>query len=276
MCLRGLASLTGLVFATAASAAAQTTLIDDFESGPSAAGWKFVDLGAPKISATGGNPGHYCTSGAFFATEPRARTGKGISSPFVGDLRARGVTNMSVDAKTDIGGTASDRFTLILIKSNDPNTTDDDDFAYFIGPVIPLAGAGWKHFEFAIPSASTAALPPGWTGGSGSDPNHFAAGVDWNDVITHVDRTMFAWRRPGILGQPSQWVLGIDNASVTYTAAPEPCQGDLDGDDDVDQSDLAILLGFYLSGPGGDLDGDGDTDQSDLAILLGKYLEPCP
>jgi hypothetical protein len=47
--------------------------------------------------------------------------------------------------------------------------------------------------------------------------------------------------------------------------------GDLDGDGDVDQSDLGILLASYLVDDGGDVDGDGDTDQSDLGILLANY-----
>jgi glucose/arabinose dehydrogenase/plastocyanin len=48
-------------------------------------------------------------------------------------------------------------------------------------------------------------------------------------------------------------------------------RGDLDGDGDVDQADLGILLAAYNSGDGGDLDGDGDTDQADLGILLANY-----
>jgi hypothetical protein len=50
-----------------------------------------------------------------------------------------------------------------------------------------------------------------------------------------------------------------------------PCSGDLDGDGDTDQSDLAILLGAYDSTCRGDLDADGDTDQSDLGILTADY-----
>jgi hypothetical protein len=52
--------------------------------------------------------------------------------------------------------------------------------------------------------------------------------------------------------------------------------GDLDGDRDVDLSDLAILLAHYPTASGaayedGDLDGDGDVDLSDLAALLAVY-----
>ncbi len=50
--------------------------------------------------------------------------------------------------------------------------------------------------------------------------------------------------------------------------------GDLDGDGDVDQADLGILLGDWGCTGGdcaGDVDGDGDTDQADLGALLASY-----
>jgi hypothetical protein len=76
--------------------------------------------------------------------------------------------------------------------------------------------------------------------------------------------------------------LGV-SADADGDGVPDECQepalpGDLDGDDDVDQSDLGILLADYgcISEKvgkkcKGDVDGDGDTDQSDLGILLANY-----
>jgi hypothetical protein len=49
------------------------------------------------------------------------------------------------------------------------------------------------------------------------------------------------------------------------------CEGDLDGDGDTDQADLATLIASFGSDAGGDLDGDGDTDQADLALLLSSF-----
>ena len=54
----------------------------------------------------------------------------------------------------------------------------------------------------------------------------------------------------------------------------EPIVGDLNGDGEVNLSDLAELLGHYGCTGGNcpaDLDGDGDTDVSDLAALLANY-----
>ncbi len=59
------------------------------------------------------------------------------------------------------------------------------------------------------------------------------------------------------------------------------CPGDLDGDNDIDLTDLAQLLGNYGMTSGavyedGDLDEDGDVDLADLAALLAVYGTTCP
>jgi probable HAF family extracellular repeat protein len=56
-----------------------------------------------------------------------------------------------------------------------------------------------------------------------------------------------------------------------FLLTPILVPGDLDGDGDVDQADLGILLSCYGQSDCGDLDGDGDTDQADLGILLANY-----
>jgi len=58
------------------------------------------------------------------------------------------------------------------------------------------------------------------------------------------------------------------------------CPGDLDGDGDIDLSDLAQLLSNYGATSGtmpwdGDVDCDGDVDLSDLAALLAVYGQTC-
>jgi hypothetical protein len=66
----------------------------------------------------------------------------------------------------------------------------------------------------------------------------------------------------------------VDMGAYEYgDTGPQPCPGDLDGDQDVDQSDLGMLLAMWQAGDGGDLDCDGTTDQTDLGILLALWGE---
>ena len=88
-----------------------------------------------------------------------------------------------------------------------------------------------------------------------------------------------------------QWTMGptytggacgwnIDDIEILGVELGTPCPGDLDGDNDVDITDLAQLLANYGESGGvtysdGDLDGDGDVDLADLAALLGVYGSAC-
>jgi FG-GAP-like repeat/FG-GAP repeat len=56
---------------------------------------------------------------------------------------------------------------------------------------------------------------------------------------------------------------------------PDACLGDLDGDRDIDQNDLGILLAAYEVDDGGDIDGDGVTGQPDLGLLLANFGRVC-
>lgn len=62
---------------------------------------------------------------------------------------------------------------------------------------------------------------------------------------------------------------------VHFLLVPD-CPGDLDGDFDVDLSDLGAVLTAYGVSSDGDLDGDGDTDLADLGSVLATYGLPCP
>jgi hypothetical protein len=71
----------------------------------------------------------------------------------------------------------------------------------------------------------------------------------------------------------------IVDMGATEFAGSAGCLGDLDGDNDVDLADLAVMLAdFGCAGGGcaGDLDGDGDTDLTDLSTQLSLFGTVCP
>jgi hypothetical protein len=82
-------------------------------------------------------------------------------------------------------------------------------------------------------------------------------------------------------GEDGRW--GTRFGSFTFTVA-EPCEGDFDGDGDVDGTDLAVFAadfgrtncGIPTTCPG-DFNNDGDVDGSDLAIFAADFgRTDCP
>lgn len=70
----------------------------------------------------------------------------------------------------------------------------------------------------------------------------------------------------------------LDGPAALLIAPVVDCPGDVDGDNDVDLTDLASLLtNFGASGSGlpGDIDGDDDVDLTDLATLLTNFGLTC-
>jgi hypothetical protein len=82
-------------------------------------------------------------------------------------------------------------------------------------------------------------------------------------------------------------LTGAPGFSVSYTptrviltATTAGLAADVDGDCDVDISDLTLLLSHYGTTSGathamGDVDGDGDVDLSDLTVLLSQFGMAC-
>ena len=113
-------------------------------------------------------------------------------------------------------------------------------------PIAEQIDAGvWEHRSFDLSDAS----PPIAT-------------------ITRVQLGSVGW----------SYDVAFDNVSLTVD---EPCLGDLDGNGQIDLTDLSIVLANFGTSSGatpedGDLNGDGDVDLEDLAQILALFGTSCP
>jgi len=214
---------TALLLLAASHVARAQTFVDTFEGGVNSAGWTFNSQSPDIVEPAGGNPGAWLHNPGLDTFAPILTNTIGTPSLFTGNLRARQVTSIGVDARTDAAtfGAGGRQFSILLRNiRGTPNDPDDDDYAYFVGPLVPQVGEGWKSFNFNIPSQDTSAVPAGWSGGHAGDPENFRPGVTWNDVITNVDSVEFWWLHPAFFAIFQQWDVGVDNVRVT--AIPEP------------------------------------------------------
>lgn len=266
-----------MTVALAAAPAAADTTMDDFEAGVNLAGWTIG--GGGSINPAGGNPGAWFERTGLDTFAPIARTDDATTSPFVGDFRDMGVTQITFDARTDFTSfSPPEGFQMSILLRDTKGTADvvDDDYAYFAGPDVPLPGEGWLSYTFEIPSASTDAVPEGWTGGWFGDAEGFRPGVDWNDVVTSVDRVEIWWIHPAFFAIFQQWDVGLDNIAITIDVV-EPCV-DVDADGMTGITELLGLLAAWgTADPTYDIapdSPDGLVDIQDLLALLAVW-GPC-
>jgi hypothetical protein len=194
--------------------------VDTFENGVNIGSWSF-GTGNGLIEPTGGNPGAFYHDDFIDSFAPQASTEWGSTSPFVGDFRSNGVSQISVDFQLfRVDFSAAERpLTLLLREDNGtPNDFDDDWGAYVKHPeFVPQVGECWKHFEFNFDS-SVYSLPAGWMT-IAFGPNSPAT-PDWNQIITDVDQLTFFWGDPEFFYIFQGWDIGMDNVSIN--AVPEP------------------------------------------------------
>ena len=130
------------------------------------------------------------------------------------------MTLLAFDARTDdtdFGNGTGFSMSIVLRDTKGTPEVNDDDYAYFVGPNVPLVGAGWNNYDFTIPSADTTAVPTGWKGGWVGDAENFRPGIDWNDVIQSVDRVEIWWIDPAFFAIFQGWDVGLD--SIAFHAA---------------------------------------------------------
>ena len=126
-------------------------------------------------------------------------------------------------------------------------------------------GGNWTLAETIGPQS-----PSGW------NVHSFTVG----DFVTPTSQVKVRFEASDLAGG-SVVEAGIDAFQVTRFNCEDPsCFGDLDGDGDIDLTDLSLLLANYGTTGGaqyedGDLDGDGDVDLTDLSALLAVYGTPC-
>ncbi len=203
-----------------AAAQGSGTSTDNFDAGLNPNGWNFSSFDV--LESSGGNPAGWLHVTGLDTYYPILESGFGASAPWIGDLAANGVVRISLDAQTlhtDFPIAGGFFMSLLLRDTKGTFNVDDDDYAYFVGEEVPLPGAGWKHFDFDVPSRSGVSLPPGWTGGWAGDGQHFRPGVTWQDVIANVDRVEIWWSDPSAFAIFQMWEVGVDNLEVEYQPA---------------------------------------------------------
>ncbi|MBL8861912.1 MAG: hypothetical protein JNK02_07850 [Planctomycetes bacterium] len=208
-----------------AGCAAAQTFVEGFTNGSNQGAWTWG--AGDQIVATGGNPGHYLRTQVLDTFAPQPRTGAGVTSPFTGDYRARGVTAVGIDLIT-LGTQFNFQREVTLILENDggtPGSVGDDLAVYLISPgFVPQPGTGWASFDVPIP-AQSATLPPGWQvlQGGGS-PNQV-----WNAVLTNVSRVRWFYGNPEFFFIFDIWQVGLDNPRITSELGTAFCFGDGSG-----------------------------------------------
>ena len=108
-----------------------------------------------------------------------------------------------------------------------------------------------------------------------------ALGDSFRVVVCSGGRTgQFTQESLPALPSGLEWEVNYTSTLVqldVVESTPADCPGDVDGDNDVDLTDLAILLSDFdcTSSCVGDVDGDDDTDLTDLAVLLSNFDATC-
>ena len=201
--LRSLASLVlraALLVLLATPAFATGTSVP-FDNAVNVGGWTY---GPPSsFPSSGGNPGWWLNA-APDTFAPQLRT-TSLHSPFTGNWRSDEVVSVGVDLITVSTQFPASRPLSVIL------TGGGGCRIYFVGSnLVPQPGAGWKGFDFVIPSQSMT-MPAGWAvlDGPCADPN-----AAWNAVITDVTQVNFFYGDPTFFFIFDIWNVGADNPRI--------------------------------------------------------------
>ena len=174
----------------------------------------------------------------------------------------------AVAKATGLKAGPSTRLALANTKFKDnripPRGYDAEAFAAVGAPVIGADyadGQYWDDTLFDIPSGATKAVVTLYYQTSTGEYMEFLRDANKTDSTGQIAYDL--WVQHG-----KSAPVDMDTAQINLTVA---ILGDLDGDGNVNASDLAILLGAWGGRGPADLNGDGSVDAGDLAILLGAW-----
>ena len=181
------------------------------------------------------------------------------------------------------------------LTENAPGNTDvDDGRTVLTSPPLDLSTGGTIQYAWWLDDAGFGLGRDALLVEIATD----AAGTDWRQVRRY-DTPLHAWRTDTIVVgndvppsatlrirfiasdlEPGNVVEAAIDAVTVWAFELCGCVGDLDGDGDIDLTDLSTLLAHFGTGGAapadGDLDGDGDVDLTDLSTLLGVFGQACP
>lgn len=222
----------------------ETTFTESFEGGTNEGKWTF-GIFDEAIRPVGGSHGDAlittCLSNPCIFPEqplvtfaPRART-RASESEFTGNLRAKGVTEVSADFRlyrVSFNTFTERPLSLVLVNFNGtPEDITDDMFVFLVGQQniprpSPEGQGGWVRYTFEIPTGSpTLPTPvsmvewdPGW--GTGDDGEIIFPADDpdavWNTVIEDVDQMIFWWHDPRLFAIIQDWKVAMDNPAIAF------------------------------------------------------------
>lgn len=198
---------------------------ESFSGGSNEGAWSLSDRSV--IKSSGGNPGAFLHDAHLDTFAPQAQTQWEDASLFIGKYREQRVVSLTASVRIVSASLTVEERPMSLMLVSEPGTpgdTSDDIFVYYVGPDnIPLPGAGWRPYQFEVPSHSlTLPFPhsmtegqPGWVVTRGDiftpakDPD-----AAWNIVMEDVDQVIFWFHDPRYFAILQRWNVGLDNPSI--------------------------------------------------------------